>query len=158
MMLLITLLLSGLVTGLMYAYSCSVNIGLRSLPDAEYIKAMQAINIAIQNPAFFLSFMGLLLMFPVTAYQQFTQQGNFLYILIIALLIYFIGVFGVTAFGNVPLNNQLAKFQLLTSNRDEIAAMRKAFEKPWNHLHTIRTGAAIISFGLTILYVLKQKM
>jgi uncharacterized membrane protein len=54
-----TILLSGLVAGLLYAYSCSVNSGLKNLPDAAYLKAMQSINIAIQNPLFFASFLGL---------------------------------------------------------------------------------------------------
>ena len=38
---------TALITGLLYAYSCSVNIGLGRLADAEYIAAMQSINKAI---------------------------------------------------------------------------------------------------------------
>ena len=45
----ITILLCGLVAGLLYSYSCSVNSGLKTFADNEFIKAMQAINIAIQN-------------------------------------------------------------------------------------------------------------
>ena len=43
---------TALIAGLLYAYSCSVNIGLGRLADAEYISAMQSINKAIQNPLF----------------------------------------------------------------------------------------------------------
>lgn len=60
----LTILFSGLVAGLFYAYSCSVNPGLKALSDVEYLIAMQSINRAIQNPYFFCSFMGLLLCFP----------------------------------------------------------------------------------------------
>jgi uncharacterized membrane protein len=61
-------------------------------------------------------------------------------------------------FCNVPLNEQLAKFSILTTTSNEISAMRKSFEKSWNSFHSVRTIASIISFGLTILSIIKSKM
>ena len=78
-------------------------------------------------------------------------------LLLSATLIYVIGVFGVTMFGNVPLNEQLAKFSISTATESEIIKMRIAFEKPWNAYHTIRTIASILSFGLTILSIIRGK-
>ena len=154
----VTILLAGLVAGLLYSYSCSVNIGLRELPDAEYLKAMQSINLAIQNPYFFLSFMGLLVMFPLSVWQLYSIHSPAAYYsMLIAMILYFIGVFGVTVIGNVPLNNQLAGFDLLHATSGEISAMRVTFEKSWNTFHLIRTFSAIISFGLTILSILNYK-
>lgn len=151
-------LLSGLVAGLFYAYSCSVNMGLKSLSDQEYLKAMQSINRAILNPYFFISFMGLLVVYPVTAYSLFKiEPSASLYLMVSAAAIYFIGVFGVTIFGNVPLNDQLDNFVISEATTDEIAALRKLFENPWNSLHAVRTTASVISFGLTILSVFYQK-
>ncbi|MEO7977994.1 anthrone oxygenase family protein [Flavobacterium sp.] len=152
-----TVLFSGLIAGLFYSYSCSVNIGLRLLSNSEYLKAMQAINASIQNPAFFISFMGLLVAFPVTTFQCYSANTNYLYLLWIGMIIYFIGVFGVTIFFNVPLNEQLAKFNIENATSTEILSMRKAFENPWNTFHTIRTVASLISFSLIIVFVLKQK-
>jgi uncharacterized membrane protein len=153
-----TILFSGLVAGLLYSYSTSVNPGLKALPDNEYIRAMQSINTAIQNPVFFIAFMGLLLLFPFTTYLLYNQVSkNSFYLFALAMAIYFIGVFGVTMFFNVPLNEQLAKFSLSTASQNEISAMRELFEKPWNRYHAIRTILSILSFGLTILSVLKQK-
>src|SRR5215218_9725134 len=99
-LLLMTVLFSGLVAGLFYSYSCSVNLGLKSLPDSEYIKAMQSINIAIQNPVFFISFMGLLLCFPIATYQVYTEPNTAFYLLVTAMAVYFVGVFGITVFCN----------------------------------------------------------
>jgi len=153
-----TILLSGLVAGLLYSYSCSVNIGLRALPDAEYLKAMQSINLAIQNPFFFVSFMGLMIMLPLSAWQLHSLPSHFsYYAVLLAMILYFIGVFGVTVVENVPLNNQLAVFNITQASSNEISTMRIAFEKPWNTFHLIRTISAIISFGLTILSLLKFK-
>jgi uncharacterized membrane protein len=153
-----TILFSGLVAGLLYSYSTSVNPGLKTLPGNEYIRAMQSINTAIQNPVFFISFIGLLLLFPFTTYLLYNHvpKGSF-YLFALAMAIYFIGVFGITMFFNVPLNEQLARFSLSTASQNEISAMRKLFEKPWNRYHTIRTILSIVSFALTILSVLKQK-
>ncbi len=152
-----TILFSGLVAGLMYSYSCSINIGLKELSNTEYIKAMQSINIAIQNPLFFISFIGLLVLFPISIFQFYGQPANSFYLLVLAMVIYFIGVFGVTVFCNIPLNEQLASFSTITATENELSVMREVFEKPWNTFHQIRTVASIISFGFSIIFILKQK-
>lgn len=158
MLVFFTVLFIGLVAGLFYAYSCSVNIGLNKLSDKEYLNAMQSINSAIQNPIFFLTFMGLLILFPITSYQLYQNQTNAFGLFIAAMGIYFVCVFGVTIFGNVPLNEQLANFSIQTETENEIALMRQTFEKPWNAYHSIRTIASVISFGLTVLFLIKQKV
>lgn len=152
-----TVVFSGLVAGLLYGYACSVNIGLKSLPDREYIKAMQSINAGIQNPGFFLSFAGLLLLFPATALSLYRLHLPLFSLFIAAMAVYFIGVFGVTMFGNVPLNERLASFSTFTATGYDTEAARQRFEKPWLLFHNSRTIAAVISFGLTVLFILKQK-
>jgi uncharacterized membrane protein len=152
----LTVLNSGLIAGLLFAYSCSVNIGLQLLADAEYIRAMQSINKAIQNPVFLGCFLGLLLLFPVMAFQTY-GLGNSFYYGLSAMLIYFIGVFGITMFFNVPLNELLARFSTATATAVEISQLRQAFEVPWNRYHLIRTVAAILSFALAILAIMNRK-
>lgn len=154
-----TLLFSGLIAGLLYSYSCSVNIGLKALPDESYLKAMQSINVAIQNPYFFSCFVGLLLLFPLTAWGWYTKPlSPTFYLLLAASILYYIGVFGVTIFGNVPLNNQLAQFDISAASQNDISAMRLTFESAWNKYHFIRTVAAILAFGLTISALFKNQL
>ncbi len=76
--LLVTALASGLVAGLFYSYACSVNPGLGALSDANYLAAMQSINIAILNPVFISSFMGALVLLPVSTYQHFGTSRFYL--------------------------------------------------------------------------------
>ncbi len=152
----LTILFSGLVAGLFYAYSCSVNPGLKALGDTEYIRAMQSINRAIQNPYFFCSFMGLLLVFPLCCWQMYGSGTSF-YLMLAAAIIYFILVFGITIFGNVPLNNMLESFKINEASNEQIASTRIAFEKPWNQFHLIRTLASVISFSLCILSIMARK-
>jgi len=158
-LLFITILFSGLIAGLLYGYSCSVNNGLKNLADNEYLKAMQSINVAIQNPLFFIVFMGLLILFPFLSYRVYSVSNvNSFYLVVASAVIYFIGVFGVTILGNVPLNERLARFDIPGASLKEISAMRQVFEKPWNNYHAIRTIASILSFGLTIVALIKQKI
>jgi uncharacterized membrane protein len=153
----LTILFSGLMAGLLYSYSCSVNPGLKALPDKEYLSAMQSINRAIQNPVFFISFMGLLVLLPVSSWLSYKQSMTvpFIYVLI-ATVIYFIGVFGVTVMGNIPLNNQLEKFNISSSSATQIADMRLGFETAWVRWHTVRTIASVISFGVLVLGLFRR--
>lgn len=147
-LLLITALSVALITGLWYAYSCSVNLGLGKLPDREYLMGMQSINREILNPVFFATFMGTLLLLPVCTWLNY---GNPRFVFLLAAsAIYIIGVFGVTIGGNVPLNNALEAFNIHSSSAQEILGLRLKFEQPWNKLHQIRTFASLICLILVL--------
>lgn len=151
----ITLLLAAFATalmaGLFYAYSCSVNPGLARLADTEYLAAMQSINRAILNPAFLGVFMGALLLLPVSAYFQYTPVPSLrFWVLVAAAVVYAVGLFGVTMFGNVPLNNMLDSFAIEQASMADITAMRQAFKGPWNRLHAIRTVAVAVALILAL--------
>ena len=148
----ITVLFSGLTAGLLFSYSCSVNLGLHHLTDIEYIKTMQAINVEIQNIYFFIVFMGLLLLLPTSTWLSYSVNNKAtFYLMLTATLFYFVGVFGVTVLGNVPLNNLLAKTNLAYTSEEALSNFRNHFETNWTKYHLIRTSASIISFLLTIL-------
>jgi uncharacterized membrane protein len=154
----ITTLTTALIAGLLYGYSCSVNVGLKQLSDINYILAMQSINTAIQNPAFFMSFMGTLFLLPISTYLNYNPSDlNRFYLLLLATIIYLIGVIGVTFLGNIPLNDILDKFNTQIADNEQIAQQRKAFETAWNSFHLIRTIAAILSLILVILACLRNK-
>jgi uncharacterized membrane protein len=148
-LLIITATLTALIAGLFYAYSCSVVLGLGKLSDSEYLKAMQSINREILNPAFFLSFMGTVVLLPVSTFVFRGQSPVFLFLLI-ATLSYLIGVFGVTVLINVPLNEQLDKLDLANTASQAIREMREKFESRWNFFNNIRTIFSVISIILTV--------
>lgn len=153
------ILLSGLVAGLFYGYDCSVNKGLGNLTDDIYLQSFQSINKVIQNPYFFMSFMGSFLVLPATTWLCYKASSpSSFFLMLMAALIYLIAVFGVTVLGNVPLNELLAKFPISSASEKELSGMRKTFETSWNSYHTIRTYASIIAFALTILSLIKNKI
>ena len=146
----VTGLFTGLIAGLFYSYACSVNLGLGKLADKEYLTAMQSINREILNPVFFISFMGTLIALPASTGVIYAKEGINLtfWLMLAAALLYAAGTFGVTIFGNVPLNEALAIFNIEGATASELAAQRSRFEVPWNRLNTVRTIASIGSFVL----------
>jgi uncharacterized membrane protein len=127
-----------------FGYAVSVNPGLHRRTDREYVRAMQSINIVIQNGFFFLTFMGPLLLLPLVTFM-FKDSGLPFILLLTASIVYIVGSFGVTVAGNVPLNEKLARIKADTASDSELAAARAQFEKPWNSLHMVRTVASIIA-------------
>lgn len=150
--LVITATCTALMAGLFYSYSCSVMLGLKSLPDAQFISTMQFINRAIQNPIFFIGFLGTLVLLPVTTYLNYhLPLSPRFWMFLAASILYFAGVFCVTVFGNIPLNDALDKFNLLNASGDAVRLQRANFEARWNSLNTIRTVSSILSVIFVII-------
>jgi len=149
--------LTGLVAGLFYAYQCSVIGGLGKVDDKAYLMAFQYINKAILNTWFFLSFIGcmLLLTIAVLLSKSSGMQSDF-YFLLVAAFVYVSGVFGVTVFCNVPLNNALENFDIHSASNGEMYKFRKFFEPSWNRYNLIRTIASTLSFLLCLFSMLKN--
>jgi uncharacterized membrane protein len=151
-LLVITVTTTALITGLFYAWSCAVNLGLGRLSDAAYLEAMQSINRAILNPVFFLSFLGTVVLLPLSAYLHYGHPVSVrFWYLLAAALVYIIGGFGVTVAGNVPLNEALDAFNLQAATQEAIAVQRAKFEGSWNNLHTVRTIACVLALVLVII-------
>jgi uncharacterized membrane protein len=147
--LLIAAVLTGLSAGLFYAWTCSVMPGFARLNDREFVAAMRQTNKAIQNPVFFASFFGAPIFLMISAYLHYgTPRFPFL---LASGLIYLTGTFGVTVFGNVPLNNELDRFEPKAAAAEEITRARNRFERPWNRLNTIRTVSSAIALILAII-------
>jgi uncharacterized membrane protein len=157
-LLVLTATFSALMAGLFFAWSCSINAGLGRLSDIAYITAMQNINSAILNPLFFMVFFGAVILLPASTLVHYSQPISIrFWYLLAASIIYVVAVFGVTVFGNVPLNDALKNFQLQGASLQEIASQRLKFEGPWVHLNNIRTIGSIVSTVLVILACLSTK-
>lgn len=144
MILIINAVLTALMAGLFFAWSVSVMPGFAQLSDREFVSAMQKTNRAIQNPVFFAAFFGAPLFLIISTVLHYGAPHRF-WILLAAAVIYLSGTFGVTVFGNVPLNNVLDRFDLENSSDEEVTSQRKNFERRWNDLNTIRTFSSTLS-------------
>lgn len=139
------LFLTGLSAGLFFAWSVSVIPGTKRVPDLVYLQTMQAFNRAILNPGFFLIFFGSLFLLVLSSILYFQDRPTF-WLLLAAALSYLLGTFGVTALGNVPLNDSLDALDLGELAIDLLARTRQEYEGRWNRFHRIRTVFAVLSF------------
>ncbi len=152
----ITVLLNALSTGFFFAWSVSVILGTKKVADVTYLESMQSINREILNPAFFTVFFGSLIALIITAYLQFNNKPVF-WLVLASAIIYLIGVFGVTAFGNVPLNNKLDALKITKLIVLELKNFRTYYESTWNHYHNIRTISSMVSFILLLISIFIKK-
>ena len=102
-------------------------------------------NRAIINPTFLVVFMGPVVLHLANAYLFRNELRQVWFLIVVAAVLYFVGLFLVTVLGNVPLNEMLDKTDLSAANADELATLREKFEAPWNRLHNIRTISTILS-------------
>lgn len=140
---------TGLMAGLFYGWVVSVIPGTTRIDDADYVNVMQHINREILTPRFLVPFIGIPLLLAATAVAQFRsgdqRRGT---LTATAAGVYFFGVFGVTAAGNVPLNDSLDAFDLGSASPDEIGERRSSYEQPWNRWNGVRAVANVAAFGL----------
>jgi uncharacterized membrane protein len=143
-------LTTGLIAGLFYAYAVSVNLGLAAQPDAAYVATMNAINERIQNPLFFLSFIGavLFLLAALAAHFPRPRSGRF-WLIALACVLYVGGGFLLTVLVNVPLNDGLAGVAA-DASPDELARARAAYEGPWNFWNGVRAVSSVLAFAILV--------
>ena len=147
-------LLCALVSGFLFAFAIVTMPGIKKLNDGEFIRAFQVMDGVIQNnqPIFMLVWIGsvfTLLLASVLGYGQLDSMGKG--ILVIATLLYMIGVQLPTGVVNVPLNNQLQRLDVEKLSARDRATARLNFESRWNLWNKFRTGIATLVTALLIL-------
>ncbi len=136
----LALLGSAVIGGVFFAFSSFIMKAFARLPSSEGIAAMQSINVVVLNKSFLGMFIGTaaisLLVAGLAIIGWGTPSAPYL---LAGALMYFIGTFLVTMFGNVPLNDQLA-----ASPADEptSATFWRHYIDRWTLLNTVRTVAA----------------
>ena len=91
--LLFATLLAGLLAGVFFTWTNAITPGIGRLNDVSYLKAFQNMNRTILNPLFYIVFMGPLLLSIAATYVYKANPAYILWMLILATVIYFLGVF-----------------------------------------------------------------
>jgi uncharacterized membrane protein len=134
---------SGLVAGIFFAFSSFVMAALGRLPSDHGIAAMNAINVTVINPLFFLAFFGTAaLCLAASAGSALPWTTNSSTLVLLASVIYLVGCIGVTMVRNVPLNNALAA---VSPGTPEAAALWTRYLSEWTFWNTVCTVAPILS-------------
>lgn len=146
-------LLCSLVAGFLFAFATIVMPGIKTLNDRDFIRAFQVIDGVIQNnqPLFVAVWMGSVVAAVAAAGLGFRQlEGTQRLLLVLAPLIYILGVQLSTFTINVPLNNQLQALNVDAMDEVALRAARMDFEPRWNLWNLVRTPFASLTSVLLI--------
>ncbi len=139
----------GLMAGLFYAFDGAIMLALSEVDDRTFVDVMQRIDDRIQNPLFFLIFMGALLLPAIAAWQHWRRGPHPATRWIVAGFAFYLAVVVITSAINIPLNEDLVN----AGDPDAIpnlAAVRDDFEDPWvawNIVRTVASTAALACLG-----------
>ncbi|HEY0536746.1 MAG TPA: anthrone oxygenase family protein [Actinoallomurus sp.] len=144
-----TLLLTGAVAGLFFAYSVSVMIGLDAIKPDQAIAAMRGINEKIQNPVFLPAF----LLTPVVA----VITGVLLLVLgqraagivfFLAAAAYVLGALVPSFAVNIPMNDALDTARVPAAEAARVWSDYSSRWTLWNHVRTVSSGVSLLLVGL----------
>jgi len=143
---------SGMVAGVLFAFSSFVMPALARLSPPEGIRAMQAINVTAVTPAFMALFGGttaISLLAAVVAIVEWGAPGaNWV---LAGGLVFFAGTFVLTGAFHIPRNNALAAVQ---ADSEEGHRTWASYLRQWvagNHVRTLAAAIACACFivGMT---------
>ena len=140
---LVTALCCGLVAGVWFAFSAFVMNGLRRLPAAQGIAAMQSINRTAVSALFMTALFGTAALCAVVAiWAGLSWEDRRAPWVLAGSLLYLLGSVGVTGAANVPLNDKLARLA-----PDSAGAAREwdsyvSTWTAWNHVRAVTALAA----------------
>jgi uncharacterized membrane protein len=138
---LVTALGCGLNAGVFFAFSTFVMSGLRRLPAAQGIAAMQSINVTAVRPAFMSAFLGTgLASIAVIAAGVSTWDDSFGPYLVGGGAAYLAGTLGLTIAYHVPRNDALAK---VDPESPDGAAYWERYQAEWTAWNHVRAAAAL---------------
>lgn len=142
---------AGLMAGLFFAFSVFIMSALGRLAPASGTAAMQAINVAILNPVFFVVFFGtaaVSLLLGVAALIQWSEAGGAY--LMAGSLLYLIGNITVTVAFNVPLNEALAAVTPTSAEASPVWTRYLSVWTAWNHVRTLACLASSACFIMAL--------
>lgn len=140
-----TLLLTGAVSGVFFAFSVSVMLGLDGIRPEQSIAAMQSINERIQNPVFLPAFLLAPLAALATGVLLLSLGQRVAAITFFAAAaVYFLGALLPTIAVNVPMNEALAA-AAIPADPEQAARLWADYSSRWTGWNTVRAVSSLLS-------------
>jgi uncharacterized membrane protein len=148
----VTALGCGLMSGTLFAFSAFVMSGLKRLPPDQGITAMQSINVTAVTPPFMTAFFGTTVLCIAAAVGTIVDWKDTasVYVLVGAGL-YVFGVFVMTAAYHVPRNNRLAEMNPATGEAAEYWSRYLSEWTRWNHVRALTSLLAAAALTVAVL-------
>ena len=155
---LLSALFCSLVAGLVLTFAIVVMPGIKTLGDLDFLRSFKAMDRVIQNnhPIFMLVWIGsAVVLVASTVLGIWRLEGLDRILLIVACVIYILGVQVPTVTINIPLNDQLQSLDLDAMPNPEVLATAENFESRWLRWNTIRTVVATLTTVLLLVLLVR---
>jgi uncharacterized membrane protein len=134
---------AGCTGGVLFAFSSFVMPALRRLPPAQGVAAMQSINVTAVRPPFMLAFGGTAALSVALVVVAATTLGEaYAPWLLVAAVLYLVGVLGLTMTYHVPRNDALAA---LVPDAPETTAAWTRYAAEWTTANHVRAAAGLLA-------------
>jgi uncharacterized membrane protein len=141
---------TGLVAGVFGLYAHTIMRGLGKTDDRTFVGAFQAIDRAIINPLFMLTFFGALVLSGLAAFLYLRDDGSPVLPWVAVAFFLYLVVVVITIAVNVPLNDDI-KAAGDPDRIADLAAVRDAFhETRWVAWNVVRTVLNTVAFGCLV--------
>jgi len=101
--LMLGILFTGLTAGLCFTWSNAITPGIGRLDDLGFLQSFQAMNRAIINRSFLITFFGPVILLFINAYLHRNAHPTTFWSFMLAAILFLIGIGLITVFKNVPL-------------------------------------------------------
>lgn len=137
----------GAMAGVMGLYANTIMPGLRRTDDRTFVGAFQAIDTAIINPLFLLTFLGGAVFSGIAAVLHLGEDHRSVLAWIAVALVLYLAVIAITLVVNVPLNDGI-KAAGDPDRVSDLAGVRREFDEPqWVRWNLVRAVLTTIAFG-----------
>jgi uncharacterized membrane protein len=148
---LVTALGCGLVAGIFFAFSTFAMAGLRRIPPAQGIAAMQSINRQAETPPLMTVLFGTAAAcLGLLVWALISWGGRPAAMAFVGGALYIVGTIGVTIVCNVPLNNMLARLHPQSAKAEDRWEEYVTRWIAWNHVRTITALAAAAALTVAL--------
>ncbi len=145
-----SILAYAVVGGVFLAFSDFIMRSLAHTSGIGGVEAMQVINREVFRWVFMALFLGMAAVSVFIVIYSATQlSGGPGTLITLGALVYLIGCFAVTVFFNVPMNENLARMDVLSTSTQEYWV--STYLPRWTAWNTIRTIACAVSAGLILM-------
>ena len=144
----VSVFFTGLFTGLMFTFMLVIQRMLVLLSSTEYTSIMQGLIHGADDPPVVPAIVVISIVAPLYILIQLRhhRENPIFKLTLIGLIIFVIGVFGITIGINAPINNQIVKWSVQAP-----PANWMVLRDQWNNINWIRTPASGLSFVLFML-------
>lgn len=143
-----SIVVTGLVAGLLFGWAVSVMPGLRESDDRTYISTFRAMDAAIvSNVYFVIAFVGAPVLTVVALALHLADGARLAWI--VAALALSVATIAITRIVHLPLNAQVKA----GAPEGDVVPLRQRFEDrwvPWNIVRTVTSTAALVCLAITL--------